>query len=94
MPIGGSQFVTDQKFTNHTVNLSKGDTIYLTSDGYADQFGGEKGKKFMVKRFYALLNSNQNETMKEQGEILSRTFETWRGGISQVDDILVIGIRF
>ena len=93
-PIGGSQFGAEPHFTNKSANLTKGDTIYLASDGYADQFGGEKGKKFMVKRFYELLISIQNKTMKEQNEILVNAFNSWRGDIAQVDDILVVGIRF
>jgi len=93
-PIGGSQFGAVPHFTNKSARLTKGDTIYLASDGYADQFGGEKGKKFMVKRFYELLISFQNKSMKEQNEILVNAFNSWRGEIAQVDDILVVGIRF
>jgi ligand-binding sensor domain-containing protein/serine phosphatase RsbU (regulator of sigma subunit) len=92
-PIGGSQLDVDRKFSVHKVALTKGDTIYMTSDGYADQFGGEKGKKFMVKRLNELLVSIQGQTMEEQGATLERTFEAWKGGHQQIDDILVIGIR-
>jgi ligand-binding sensor domain-containing protein/serine phosphatase RsbU (regulator of sigma subunit) len=93
-PIGGKQMDTERNFTNNNVQLSKGDTVYMFSDGYADQFGGEKGKKFMVKRMDQLLLEIQTKTMDEQGAILDKTIETWKGNHQQVDDILVIGIRF
>jgi ligand-binding sensor domain-containing protein/serine phosphatase RsbU (regulator of sigma subunit) len=93
-PIGGSQLDSGRKFTLHKIKINEGDTFYMTSDGYADQFGGEKGKKFMVKRFNELLLSIQNKPMDEQGKILEETFEKWRGHYQQVDDILVMGIRF
>ncbi|MDQ3046155.1 MAG: SpoIIE family protein phosphatase [Bacteroidota bacterium] len=93
-PIGGSQLDVERKFTTHTLKVQKGDTIYMTTDGYADQFGGEKGKKFMVKRFNELLLSMQPKSMQGQSELLDQTFENWRGEFQQVDDILIIGIRF
>ncbi len=93
-PIGGSQLDPDRKFTCHTYIAKPGDTFYMASDGYADQFGGEKGKKFMVKRFNELLLSIQNEDMQQQSVTLENTFNKWRGSYQQVDDILVIGIRF
>jgi len=92
--IGGSQLDSDRHFTCRTFKMSKGDTIYMSSDGYADQFGGEKGKKFMAKRFNDLLMSIQSRTMQKQGQILDETIEQWRGSHQQVDDILVIGIKF
>lgn len=93
-PIGGSQLDPDRKFTCHTIQLKKGDTLYMSSDGYADQFGGEKGKKFMVKRFNELLLSMQDKNMQAQANELEQTFNQWKGSYQQVDDILVIGIRF
>jgi ligand-binding sensor domain-containing protein/serine phosphatase RsbU (regulator of sigma subunit) len=93
-PIGGSQLDPDRKFTCHSYFAKPGDTFYMASDGYADQFGGEKGKKFMVKRFNELLLSMQEQNMQEQATILESTFNKWRGSYQQVDDILVIGIRF
>ncbi|MBN8697444.1 MAG: SpoIIE family protein phosphatase [Bacteroidetes bacterium] len=93
-PIGGSQLDPDRKFTCHTIQLKRGDTLYMSSDGYADQFGGEKGKKFMVKRFNELLLSIQDKNMQTQANELEETFNQWKGSYQQVDDILVIGIRF
>jgi ligand-binding sensor domain-containing protein/serine phosphatase RsbU (regulator of sigma subunit) len=94
LPIGGSQLDAHRKYTLHTLPIKKGDTFYMSSDGYADQFGGEKGKKFMVKRFNELLISIQDKSMEEQGKILEDAFNNWRGDYQQVDDILVMGIRF
>lgn len=82
-----------QNFQNHTVKLGAGDTVYVFSDGYADQFGGEKGKKYRYKNFRELLVGMQDKEMYEQKELLDKTIESWRGELEQVDDILVIGIR-
>ena len=80
-------------FTTHTIELQKGDTIYVFTDGFADQFGGEKGKKMMYKPFKGLLLSIQEKTMSEQKVILEEHFENWKGKLDQVDDVCIIGIR-
>jgi len=80
-------------FTNHEIQLQKGDTVYIFSDGYQDQFGGPKGKKFMSKRFRQLFLDIQGMNMEEQEEMLNQTIEEWKAGREQVDDILVIGVR-
>ncbi|MCK4664420.1 MAG: tetratricopeptide repeat protein [Bacteroidales bacterium] len=80
-------------FTNHEIELQKGDTFYIFSDGFIDQFGGEKGGKFKTKNFKALLQNMQDKPMKEQGEILDRTVDEWRGDIEQIDDIIILGVR-
>ncbi|MDT8412526.1 MAG: SpoIIE family protein phosphatase, partial [Vicingaceae bacterium] len=80
-------------FTSHTIELKKGDTIYIFSDGYADQFGGPKGKKFMYKPFKNLLLSIQGKNMNDQKEILEQRFNEWKGDLEQVDDVCVIGVR-
>lgn len=92
MAIGG---ITDDnyQYTNHELALQKGDTLYLSSDGYADQFGGNDGKKFRTGNFKKLLLSIQEKTMSEQKEILDETFETWKGTFEQIDDVCVIGVR-
>jgi serine phosphatase RsbU (regulator of sigma subunit)/Tfp pilus assembly protein PilF len=91
--IGGLKSDEKKTFTNHVVQLNTGDAFYIFSDGYADQFGGKEGKKFMMKRLKDLLLSVQPLSMKEQERALDRTIEDWKGGREQVDDILVIGIR-
>ena len=81
-------------FTHHEHKLEKGDTVYIFSDGYPDQFGGKKDKKFMMKNFKKLLLSIQDKTMNEQKTILETTMAEWKGDTEQVDDILVMGVRF
>jgi len=80
-------------FSTHNLKLQKGDTLYLLTDGYADQFGGPKGKKFKYKQLEQLILDNVQLTMDEQKNLLNETIENWRGSLEQVDDILIIGIR-
>ena len=88
-------FTGEQKpFTHHEHKLEKGDTLYIFTDGYPDQFGGEKGKKFKMTNFKKLLLSIQGKSMNEQKTILEETMAQWKGDTEQVDDILVIGVRF
>jgi serine phosphatase RsbU (regulator of sigma subunit) len=91
--IGGAQMNAKESFTNHLKFLKKGDMLYMFSDGYADQFGGEKGKKLMVKKLHQSLIEVNALPILEQRELLEKAFEDWRGNHSQVDDVLVIGIR-
>lgn len=83
----------EEHYSNHTIDLKKGDLIYIFSDGYADQFGGDKGKKFMYKQFRDTLLEIIKLPMHEQKAILDQKIESWRGDFEQVDDILVIGVR-
>jgi serine phosphatase RsbU (regulator of sigma subunit) len=92
-PVGGLETGYHKTFTNKEEVLSEGDRIYLSSDGYADQFGGTKGKKFMVRNFQALLLSIRNQPMKDQEEALRQNFNQWKGNAEQVDDILIIGVE-
>ena len=80
-------------YTNHTIQLKKGDCVYLFSDGYADQFGGPKGKKFMYKQLREMLIAINEKSMKEQYNILSAAFHQWKNKEEQVDDVLLIGVR-
>ncbi len=82
------------QFTNHELNLKPGDSIYIFTDGYVDQFGGEKGKKFMTKNFKNLLAEIHQKNMSEQHQIINNTLIEWSREKEQVDDILVIGIKF
>lgn len=81
-------------FTLHEINLQRGDTFYIFTDGYADQFGGPKEKKFMTGQFKETLLSINNLPMIKQGEKLDEIFESWKGSNPQVDDVTVIGIRY
>ena len=92
MPIG---IHTDPNsfFTNNMVQIEAGDTFYIFSDGFADQFGGPKNKKFKYKPMKNLLLSIQDKTMSEQKEILLDAFVEWKGDYFQIDDVLLIGMR-
>ena len=93
MPIG-YYIKMDVPFSIENFELKKGDCLYNSSDGYTDQFGGPKGKKFMTKKFKNLLLDIHKKPMKEQRDILDKTIDNWRGDeIEQIDDIIVIGIR-
>ena len=91
MPVGYGE--RTEKFTNYTQEINKGDIIYIYTDGYADQFGGPRGKKFKYKQLNDLLLSINNEPMDEQLKILSKTFNDWKGNIEQVDDVCMVGIK-
>ena len=89
----GSFIGEKQSFTNNVIQLQKDDIIYIFSDGYADQFGGPKGKKFMAGNFRNLLLEVSSEPIEKQKNILDNNIETWRGNLEQVDDILIIGVK-
>lgn len=92
-PIGAFVGEELQRFTNHEWEIQKDDCIYIFTDGFADQFGGPKGKKFKYKQFQELLLSIHKKPMTEQKQILQQTNEEWQGELEQVDDVLIIGIR-
>lgn len=82
-----------KQFTNHEVQVQQGDSLYIFTDGYVDQFGGPEGKKFKARQFQQMILSMQDKPMSEQGALLNETIERWRGQLEQVDDILVIGVK-
>jgi serine phosphatase RsbU (regulator of sigma subunit) len=92
MPVGKSPR-DEEPFTLHTVDLQKGDTVYMLTDGLPDQFGGPKGKKFKYKQLEDLLMANTKKPLTEQKEILNASFHNWKGSLEQVDDVLLIGIK-
>lgn len=89
-PIG--KFDVLQPFNEHTIQLQKNDCVYLFSDGYADQFGGDKGKKFKYSNLLKYLTEIQSKPMTEQMVLLQNRFENWKGDLEQVDDVCVFGI--
>lgn len=92
MPIG-IHLNFEKPFTQHDIDVSKGDMIYLFTDGYADQFGGPRNKKFRYKNFQELLLEIHTKTMDEQKDQLLRTITDWMGNNEQVDDILILGFK-
>ena len=92
MPVGGFE-LDGRSFTEHRVQLEPGDMVYIFSDGYPDQFGGERGKKFLYRRFRELLVTISREPMERQKVLLQDALNAWKGSHDQVDDILVLGIR-
>jgi serine phosphatase RsbU (regulator of sigma subunit) len=92
MPVG--IYIKEKpEFTNHVIDLQKGDTFYLFSDGYQDQFGGKDGTKFKIKRLKEVLGEIQDKSMNEQKEFLEKTFDDWKGNYDQLDDVILIGVR-
>jgi serine phosphatase RsbU (regulator of sigma subunit) len=90
--IGGHMQEEEKNFTNHVFELQKGDTIYLSSDGFADQFS-PNDKKLMTKKFKEILLNIQHLSMPEQEKFLEQYISEWRGIMEQTDDVLVIGFR-
>lgn len=82
-----------QQFKQHTISLIANDVIYTFTDGYADQFGGPKGKKFKYKQLETLLTAIAGLPLNEQQSVVEETFRKWKGDVEQIDDVLVVGIR-
>jgi serine phosphatase RsbU (regulator of sigma subunit) len=91
-PIGAYIGEELKPFKTHKVKLKKGDKIYLFSDGFSDQFGGDKGKKYNIKRFKLFLLSISHLPMDKQKEMLEQEFSSWKGDLEQIDDVCVIGV--
>jgi len=90
-PIG--KYAISDPFTTHKIDLQKGDSLYIFTDGYYDQFGGDKGKKFKPANLRKLLVSIQDLSMQDQQLKLDQEFEAWRGDMEQIDDVCIIGVR-
>jgi len=91
MPVGKG--VAHAAFKLYTISVEPNDVLYLYTDGFADQFGGPKGKKFLYKKMNQLLASLYSLPLTEQKQKLEKAFEDWKGSLEQVDDVLVIGIK-
>jgi len=91
--IGGIQDSTCKLFSQQEIAIQTNDVLYMFSDGYYDQFGGPRGKKFKYKQLTSSILSMASESLEEQKNILSSTLETWRGNLEQVDDVCVIGVK-
>ncbi|MCB9225350.1 MAG: SpoIIE family protein phosphatase [Crocinitomicaceae bacterium] len=91
-PIGKFHYATN--YTNHITTINPGDTVYVFTDGFADQFGGERGKKYYVANFQKLLLSIKDLSLDEQKHKIYEEFNRWKGDREQIDDICVMGVRF
>jgi serine phosphatase RsbU (regulator of sigma subunit) len=90
--IGGST-EGSQQFAEHEITLDEGDTLYLFTDGFADQFGGEQGKKMTTKRFREWILNNNHLPVKEVGDKMQTSYHAWKGKHEQIDDVTVLAIR-
>ena len=91
-PIGSNQYNTKKQYDLHEINYEKETKVYLFSDGFQDQFGGELGKKFMRKRFRELIYDTRVKNMEDQRKILIKEFNEWKKEEDQTDDVIVIGL--
>jgi serine phosphatase RsbU (regulator of sigma subunit) len=91
MPVGKGE--KSNSFVLYSVSANVGDTLYLYTDGYADQFGGPKGKKYKYKQLNDLLLSISTENLNTQKDILQTSFNNWKENLEQVDDVLIVGIK-
>lgn len=92
MPVG-IYFREKGSFKNNKIKLHNNDIIYLFSDGYRDQFGGEKNQKFSIKRFKTLIQQISDKDLDEQKNILETEYNKWKGDNIQIDDVLVMGVK-
>ena len=90
-PIG--QYFNSSAFTTHTVKLQVNDVLYVTTDGYQDQFGGEKGKKFKASNLKQMLLRHYSKSLNEQKKIILDSFVKWKGKNEQVDDVCILGVK-
>ncbi|MCW3077202.1 MAG: hypothetical protein JWO32_1811 [Bacteroidetes bacterium] len=93
-PIGSFGHNLHKRFSEHKIAMNKGDTLYMFSDGVQDQFGGDNGKKFMIKQFRELLLDIQTLSMADQAKRIEKEMHEWQRDYEQTDDMLLIGIRF
>ncbi len=92
-PIGGAQYKNRTRFTNTIINYQENDAVFLFSDGFPDQFGGAKNKKFSPRRIRNIIQENQNKDLDQMNKVMEEEFEKWRGNNKQTDDVLMIGIK-
>ena len=93
MPIGIHDRV-NEPFTNYIIDIQPGDKVYMFSDGFPDQFGGPRGKKYMYKRFKEFILSIHEKPMVEQHELIEQEGIQWRGEQEQIDDQIIMGLAF
>jgi serine phosphatase RsbU (regulator of sigma subunit) len=92
-PIGGHQVHNERQFVTNHLNLITGDKFYISTDGYADQFGGLEGKKLTTKKFKEYILSIKDKHIKKQGLLFQNYFDKWKGNNEQLDDVCLIGFE-
>ncbi len=94
-PVGSTQYTNRKKFTNHSIKISQGDAFYMMTDGFADQYGGPSGKqKFLSGRVSLMIKENAHLSIFQMEKLFLNSFEDWKGDVDQLDDILIIGLKF
>jgi PAS domain S-box-containing protein len=94
-PVGSTQYRNRKEFTNHTIRLNSGDSVYFMTDGYPDQFGGPNGKqRFTSDQVVKLIQDNVHLSIFQMGNLFRKTYDDWKGEAHQIDDVLVIGLKF
>ncbi len=90
-PVG--KYYSEKPFNSHEIELNYGDTLYMLTDGFQDQFGGEFGKKFKAKQIKEMILANSDSNLSKQSHVFNKTLEKWKGELEQVDDICMVGIK-
>jgi serine phosphatase RsbU (regulator of sigma subunit) len=94
-PVGSTQYRNRKDFVNHTIKIRPGDAVYFMTDGYPDQFGGPTGKqRFTSDNVSKLIQENMHLSIFQMGNLFRNTYDDWKGSINQLDDVLVIGLKF
>lgn len=91
--IGGLHDASEKEYTNHRIDYSFGDSLYMFTDGYADQFGGARGKRMMTRNLFRILQRSLSFGMEEQEQVLRHWLEKWKRNLEQTDDILLMGVQ-
>ena len=94
-PVGSTQYRNRKDFVNNTIKIKHGDAFYFMTDGFHDQFGGPTGKqKFTSDRVGEMIKENTNLSIFQMGNLFRSTYDEWKGENEQIDDVLVIGLKF
>ncbi|HNW56946.1 MAG TPA: PAS domain S-box protein [Bacteroidales bacterium] len=94
-PVGGTQYRNRKDFVNHSIKIQPGDAVYFMTDGFTDQFGGPTGKqRFTSERVGQLIQENTHLSIFQMGNLFRKTYDDWKGDVNQLDDVLVIGLKF
>jgi len=94
-PVGSTQYRNRKDFTNHTLKIKSGDAVYFMTDGFPDQFGGPTGKlRFTSERVGQMIKENTHLSIFQMGNLFRKAYDEWKGNTNQLDDVLIIGLKF